>query len=217
MALSLLLICNGSLVIAYCAAQGRRGPVPLLSRRLLTTVGGANATSWDRWPPVAPGSKMLCVTFPNTSHSQIPFRREVRQQSCSKWWHSSVELRSQPAAHALAEGPQWASRRGFTLRHGSKPWSGLCQLGHWIRLGTARVCRKHRIQCCISRSWLMPLLGYRIEGSRPERDLYHMAKLGGMEMNSAVERSNRESQNYLKCCANGSLKPLKEKAEIVLL
>lgn len=45
MALSLLLICNGLLVIAYCAAQGRRGPVPLLSRRLLTTVGGANATS----------------------------------------------------------------------------------------------------------------------------------------------------------------------------
>lgn len=151
MALSLLFICNGSLVIAYCAAQGRRGPVPLLSRRLLTTVGGANATSWDRWPPVAPGSKMLCVTFSNTSHSQIPFRREVRQQSCSKWWHSSVELRSQPAAHVLAEGPQWASRRGFTLRHGSKQCSGLCQLGHWIRLGTVRVCRKHRIQCCISK------------------------------------------------------------------
>lgn len=63
----------------------------------------------------------------------------------------------------------------------------------------------------------MPLLGYCVEGCRPERDLHQMAKLGGMEMNLAVERSNRKSQNYLKCCANGSHKPLKEKAEIVLL
>lgn len=64
----------------------------------------------------------------------------------------------------------------------------------------------------------MPLLGYCIEGCLPERGfLYHMAKIGGMETSSAVERSNRESQNYLKCCANGSHKPLEEEAEIVLL
>lgn len=39
--------------------------------------------------------------------------------------------------------------------------------------------------------------------------LYPVGKIGGMEINSAVERSNRKSQNYPKCCANGCNKPSK--------